>query len=306
MALNIVKGTEPIPVEHPIFCIFGRPGICKTSLGYSAPNPLLLDFDQGAHRAVNRRDTLQIGTWDDVAALISSPEETAGYQTFVVDTVGRALDVITADIARTDPKKAPGGTLSLQGFGVLKTRFRQWMATLRAQGKDVILIAHDREENDGDTKIVRPDIIGASLGEVMRVADFVGYVQMVGRDRVLDFNPTDRWVGKNPAGWKPFKVPAADKAQTFMADLMTQGRAALGQISAESADALGIVEQWRSALEAVNDAETLTKHIAEAQAVPSPIAQAQVKRLLMDRATVLGFTFDKKAGAFLAPAGAAR
>lgn len=300
MALNIISGSEAIPVAHPIFVLFGRPGICKTSLAYSAPKPLLLDFDGGAHRAVNRRDTLQIASWDDVVELMASPDVIAPYDTFIVDTVGRALDVITADIAKTDPKKAPGGVLSLQGYGVLKTRFRQWMATLRSHGKDVLLIAHDREEKDGDSTIVRPDIIGASLGEVMRVGDFVGYLYMSGKDRVLDFNPTDRWVGKNPGQWKPLQVPPAAKAQTFMADLMAKGRAALGQVSAESAKAFEQIESYRLALEGMSLPDELTKAIPEVQALPAGVS-AQVKHLLMARATALGFTFDKKTSAFVAP-----
>lgn len=300
MAITIIKGTEPITVEHPIFALFGRPGICKTSLAYSAPKPLLLDFDGGAHRAVNRRDTLRITSWADVAELMADAHAIEPYDTFVVDTVGRALDVITADIAATEPKKAPGGVLSLQGYGTLKTRFRQWMATLRSHGKDVVLLAHDREEKDGDATIVRPDIIGASLGEVMRVADFVGYLYMSGKDRVLDFNPTDRWVGKNPGAWAPFKVPAAANAQTFMADLMVKGREALGQVSAESAKVLEQVEGWRDGIAAYSTPEEFTRAIPEINTL-APMAQAQIKRLLMDRATALGFTFNTKAKAFTAP-----
>ena len=34
--MKIVKATEPITVEHPVFLIFGQPGIGKSSLGYSA------------------------------------------------------------------------------------------------------------------------------------------------------------------------------------------------------------------------------------------------------------------------------
>ena len=50
--------------------------------------------------------------------------------------------------------------------------------------------------------------------EQAKVADFVGYGYMSGKDRILDFNPTDRWIGKNPGGWAPFKVPAPGKAQS--------------------------------------------------------------------------------------------
>ena len=64
--MKIIKGTDSISVEHPVFLIFGQPGIGKSSLGYSTKDPLLLDFDKGAHRAANRRDSLVIDGWKDV------------------------------------------------------------------------------------------------------------------------------------------------------------------------------------------------------------------------------------------------
>lgn len=298
--MRIIKATDAIPVDHPVFLIFGQPGICKTSLGYSCKDPLLLDYDKGAHRAANRRDTLQIDDWGDVAELLDNRDVLAPYATVVKDTVGRCLDVITADIAATDPKKAPGGNLSQQGWGVLKNRFRSHIAALRSLGKDVLLIAHDKEDKDGDTRIVRPDIVGGSYGEVMKVADFVGYVYMSGKDRILDFNPTDRWVGKNPAGWPAFKVPPVGKAQAFMADLFDKGRAALGAISEESAKVTTQVEDWRSAVEAFTTTDEVNRAIPESQKLTAIVAP-QVKKLIMDRAKVLGFTWDAKAHAFVEP-----
>jgi AAA domain len=296
--VRIIKGVEPIVVTHPVFLIFGQPGICKTSLGYSCKDPLLLDFDQGAHRAANRRDTLQIGSWPDVSELMQNSDVLAPYATVIPDTVGRCLDVMTADIAVTDPKKAPGGNLSQQGWGVLKNRFRSWTSQLRALGKDVLLLAHDKEDKDGDTRIVRPDIIGGSYGEVMKVADFVGYLYMAGKDRVLDFSPTDRWVGKNPGGWTPFKVPPVGKAQTFMAELFDRGREALGTISDESAKVMQNVEDWRANIATFTTPDEINRAIPEAKKLPA-ISAPQVKKLLMDRATALGFAWDPGKNCFV-------
>lgn len=300
--MKIIKSTEVIPVDHPVFLMFGQPGICKSSLGYSAADPLLLDFDKGAHRAANRRDSLVIDTWADVAELMANPKALDPYQTISVDTVGRCLDVMTADIIRETPKYGPNGNLSQQGWGVLKGRFRTWMASLRALGKDVLLIAHDKEDKDGDTRIVRPDIVGGSYGEVMKVSDFVGYLQMVGRDRVLDFNPTDRWVGKNPAGWAPFKVPPVGKATTFMADLFEKGRDALGAISEESARVTQQVEDWRAAIDAYTTADECNRAVAEInKAKLPPIIEPQVKKILLDHAEGKGIKFDKAKKQFVAP-----
>lgn len=295
--LKIIKGTEAIPVEHPVFAWFGQPGIGKSSLGYSTKQPLVLDFDKGAHRAANRRDTLVINTWEDINELMASTDALAPYSTIVVDTVGRCLDMLSADIIASNPKMGNAGNLSLQGFGQLKTRFRTWIAQLRTLGKDVCLIAHDKEESDGDAKIVRPDITGGSYGEVMKVADFVGYLYMAGKDRVLDFNPTHRWIGKNPAGWKPLVLPPIAKCQDFMTTLMEQGREALGQISAESAKVAAQVDDWRNAIDAYATAEECTRALGEIHALPA-IVQPQVKRLLADRVKALDLEYDGQAKVF--------
>jgi hypothetical protein len=298
--MKIIKGTDSIPVDHPVFLIFGQPGIGKSSLGYSAKDPLLLDFDKGAHRAANRRDSLVIDAWKDVAELMESPDALDPYASLTVDTVGRCLDVMTAHIAHTDPKKAPGGNLSLQGWGTLKTNFRMWMAALRAKGKDVVLIAHDKEDKDGDSRIIRPEIVGASYSEVMKCADFVGYMYMAGRRRILDFNPTEKWVGKNPAGWEPFEVPPVTKAQGFMADLFEKGRAALGAMSEESALIVRQVETWRETIAAYTTAKQFNEAIPVIKAT-APIVQAQASKLLMDAAHDKKIGFDKAKKAFLEP-----
>lgn len=300
--MRIIKATETIAVEHPVVLIFGQPGICKTSLAYSANEPLLIDADQGSHRAVNRRDTLAVQSWTDVNELSENSGALEAYLTVVPDTVGRVLDLMVADIIEKNPKYARDGALTQQGWGVLKTRFRTWITLLRSLGKDVILIAHQKEEKDGDVTVVRPDIVGGSYGEVMKIADFVGYIYMVGKDRVLDFNPTDRWVGKNPGAWPPFKVPPVGKATTFLADLMEKGRAALGNISEASAKLTQQVDDWRSAIEAYANVEELNRGLAEIQkAKLSPIADPQVKKLLLERAKVLRCTFDREKAAFVPP-----
>jgi hypothetical protein len=296
--MRIIKATEAIPIEHPVFLIFGQPGIGKTSLGYSADEPLLFDVDKGAHRAVNRRDTLEINSWEDIDELTRNQPALDPYKTVVPDTVGRVLDMMTASILAENPKWGYAGNLNQQGWGVLKTRFRTWMTRLRGFGKDVVLIAHEKEERDGDVRIVRPDITGGSYGEILKIADFVGYIQMVGKQRVLDFSPTERWIGKNPAGWEPFKVPAPEKAQAFMADLMKHGREALGKISAVSAEATQQVDDWRAAIAGYTTPEECTAAIPKITSLP-PIIAAPVKKLLNDRAKALNFTFDKKAAAFV-------
>lgn len=298
--MKIIKATDAIPVDHPVFLIFGQPGIGKSSLGYSCKNALTLDFDKGAHRAANRRDTLVIDSWEDVLELMASEDALEEYDSLVVDTVGRCLDVMTAYMGKTQPKLAPGGSPSLQGWGRLKNDFRMWVSALRTLGKDVLLIAHDKEDKDGDTRVVRPDIAGGSYGEVMKVSDFCGYLYMSGKDRVLDFNPTDRWIGKNPAGWAPFKLPPIGKSTEFMADIFGKGREALGNLSEESALIMRQIETWRGTIIGYTTAAQCNDAIPLIKAL-SPILQVQVSPILMAHATAKGFGFDKATKQFTQP-----
>jgi hypothetical protein len=79
----------PITVERLNVCCTRSPGIGKTSLAFTADNPLLLDFDQGAHRAPNRKDIVRspVGRRRGITA-----DDLSCYNTVIVDTAGRALD----------------------------------------------------------------------------------------------------------------------------------------------------------------------------------------------------------------------
>lgn len=297
--MHIIRSTEPITVQHPKFLIYSPPGVGKTTLAQTTKDPLTLDFDHGAHRAPNRHDVLAINTWGDVEELLQAGETTlAPYSTLIQDTTGRGLDRLTAKLMEDNPKFARGdGGLTQQGYGALGSRFRTFLSRLETLGKDVVMLAHEKEDKDGDVRIVRPDIQGMTFGEVMKQCDFVGYLRIVGKDRILDFNPTDRWHGKNPGQWEPFKVPHYSKEPLFLAGLIDMGRKALGKVSEESAEAASTIADWQAAIEGslVDELESMIPEIQKLQVV----IQAQVKKLWADRVKGMGLSYDKKAGKFV-------
>lgn len=297
--MKIVKGTEPVVVAHPVVLLVGQPGIGKSSLGYSSSAlPLTLDFDQGAHRAANRKDTLQIATWADVVELMDS-DVLDRYKSVNVDTVGRCLDMMIVAMAEESPKLVVNGNPSQQGWAKLKRDFRVWLTRLRSKDLDVLLIAHDKEDKDGEIRKIRADIVGGSYAEVLKNADLVGYLSMNGKERVLDFSPTENYVGKNPGQWPPFKVPAVEKAGTFMADIFTKAREVLGKISEVSADATKIVELWRVVIAALDTPVACTGAVPEIAKLEPLIAREAVKALLTTHVKAKGYKWDKKVGAFV-------
>jgi len=188
--LKITKAADPIEVKHVVVCIHGDPGIGKTSLGFTAEKPLCLAFDSGVYRAgAFRGDCVQIESWRDVSNL--TPADFAGYSTVVVDTAGRALDCLAADLMAQDSKNNRGGALSLQGFGALKSTFYQWLSNLKYIGLDIVLICHSDEQRKGDELITRLDMQGASKNEVYKSADMMGSLSMQRGRRMLNFSPSD-------------------------------------------------------------------------------------------------------------------
>jgi hypothetical protein len=121
---------------------------------------------------------------------------------------------------------------------------------------------------------------------------------MSGRDRILDFNPTDRWIGKNPGQWAPFKVPPPGKAQNFLAELFDEGRKALGRIGAASADVAQQVIDWRANIQTFSRAEEFNRAIPIIKDL-SAILRSQVSDILMAAAREKAIPFDSNTRSFV-------
>lgn len=289
MALKIVRAADPIKVERLNLVLYAPPGVGKTSIAFTADSPLLLDFDQGAHRAANRKDTVRVGSWEDISGMTA--DDLADYKTVIVDTAGRALDHLTVSIIKRgmDPKSR-GGSLTLQGFGKLKAEFVAWLKSINAMGKDVILIAHMDEQRNGDDIIERLDVQGGSKGEVYKAADAMGRIAIREGKRVLLFSPTDTAFGKNPGHLAPLEVPHPDKGPTFLAGVIQSIKARLNEMTEEQTKAQEVLEGWRTVIEQMTEAEHFNEKLVAIKAAPKA-AQA----LFAHAATAKGLVFDAKA-----------
>ena len=294
MALRIIRSTDPITVTRLNVCIYAAPGLGKTSISFTADKPLLLDFDRGAHRSANRKDTVQVERWEDVAHITA--DDLADFNTVVVDTAGRALDTLTPDITRRNPKMGRGGSLTLQGFGQLKAEFVAWLKHLNSLGKDVVLIAHMDEQRNGDEIIERLDVQGGSKGEIYKAADAMGRLSIRDGKRMLNFSPTDASFGKNPGQLEPLEVPHPERDPQFLACVIQQIKDRLNAMTEEQREAQAALEKWRDRTTAAQDVTAINALLPEAKG-----GSQAMKVLLNDRAAALGLAFDTKAGQYAAP-----
>lgn len=296
MALRITRASDPITVERLNLVIYGPPGLGKTSLAFTAEDPLLLDFDQGAHRAAGRKDSVPVRTWDDVAGITA--EDLAPFKTVIVDTAGRALDVLSADIIRGNAKLGRGGALTLQGYGELKARFVSFLKLLNGFGKDVVLIAHMDEQRNGDEVIERLDVQGGSKGEIYKAADGMGRITIKNGQRMLNFSPSDAAFGKNPGQLEPLAIPHHERPEFtgFLAQVIADTKAKLNALTEEQREAQAVLEKWRLSLDDIEDVAGINAALPDAKA-----AGKAVSALLVARAQKLGLTFDAQAKAYVAP-----
>lgn len=294
MALKITRASEPIRVERMNMVIYGPPGLGKSSLAFTADAPLMLDFDNGAHRAAHRKDVVRVSDWSDVASITA--EDLAPYKTIIMDTAGRALDALTVDIIRSNPKHGRGGALTLQGYGELKARFVSFLKLLNSFGKDVVLIAHMDEQRSGDDIVERLDVQGGSKNEIYKAADAMGRLSMVNSNLMLRFSPSDAAFGKNPGQLGPLVVPHCDSTEYhgFLASVIQHTKDRLNTLTEAQQAAIEEQNWFRDTLPSINDVEGINQLVSRAAS-----GGRACKALLHKRATEIGLVFDKSTGKYV-------
>lgn len=241
--IKVTKSTDIIDVKTLCLTIYSQPGLGKSSLAFTASRPLLLDFDNGAHRAVNRGDVVRITEWSEVAGI--KADDVKDYDTIIIDTAGKALDVLAQDVIKSDSRLAYGGALNQQGWGKLGVRFSAFLRLIRGFGKDVILIAHMDEQKDGDAIKERLKVPGGSKDLILTDSDVIARISIFNKERHLVFSPTETSFGKDPAQLVSMPIPDV-KSPEFKACLADVITAVKDKLNAMSDDHLAhkVEVQW--------------------------------------------------------------
>lgn len=295
--MKIIKAAEEILVSQIKVLLFGQPGCRKSSTAITASRPLLLDFDRGAHRAFGRADRLEINAWSDVIEMLNTPNSLDAYNTIILDTVGKLLDMLGAHIISENGKlSTAGGALTLQGYGVRKSHFQNFLNRLMLMGKDCVLICHDKEEKIEDAMKVRPEVSGSSYSDIMKEIDLCGYMETVKGRTMLNFNPSERAIGKNCAGFDLMDL--TDGAIT-MAHIISEAKSVLNKRNAASADVIAEIEAWKAKISEIKTGDEAMKVVSEVSKNQSDTIKQQVRKLLSNKTLSLGLKYDKDAKTYV-------
>lgn len=293
------EADSPIKVSNVIVTIVGEPDSGKSSLPWSAPGCALLNVDNSIHRSAYRAAKRDVLTWTDLKAVHDDPRVKEA-PVVAVDTIGRVVDACVAAVVAENAKGTVfQGAPSQQGWGVVKSRMMPWIH--RFQGKDIVLLCHSREEKKREDLIVRPDITGGTLQEVLKVSDMIGYLTVSGKTRTLDFEHTGDRLVKNSAQLPPMTVPDFSKGRsTFLADLLASVKSALSQQTEESAKAESQIADYRAQFDTFTTPEEFNRalEVLLSPVVPDGAVKAQAKTMLNNRAKAVGIQYNKATKAF--------
>lgn len=293
--MPIIKKNDVTPERPVIIVLYGTPGSGKTSVATTAENPIVIDTDRGYDRAVQRVDTLTASRWEDVLA---ETETLKSYKTVIVDTAKAALDdYLSAYVCEKNYKLKNNG---LKRFGQMADEFKQFVNSLRTNGQDIIFICHDKETQDGDTIKHAPDCTGQSKDLLIRIADQVGYVFIQNKQRVINFEPLDNFVGKNVAqlGMTPIPDAPSKEFDTCMADIIKTVKQSIQSKSEAQRKAQEQLAKLREELDKAETEEDVENIMAQAKDLP-PILKApffaEAKGALVPKC----FVFDAKKKKFV-------
>lgn len=276
--------------------IYGQPGIGKSTLALSAPNPVMIDAENGIKRVEPhlRVPSLQVQKYEEIIALLNS-DEIKPFDTIVFDTMGKVLEIMEPYLISLNPKNATGsGALSLIGYKARKIEFNNLLKLISRLNKSVLFVAHEKEEKNGDEKIIRPDIPGSSGADLIKELDFVGYMEAKGIKRTISFFPTEKYYAKNSLQLdEVIEVPHTKNGNTFISEKivkMTQEKLnKQAELIKEYNSTLESVETYLSGVENPNDAIEVFSDMKDVWD-----AKKRAFYLLKQKAKELGYVYKNK------------
>lgn len=287
--------------------VYGQPGIGKTTLGCSAPAPVLFDFDEGVQRmnVAHQVPTVQVSSWADVTEAFTEIKSGAfPCKSIVIDTAGKMLDFMSRDIIEKNPRYAQSdGALTLKGYGARKQMFVSFIKDVLSSGMNVIFVAHEREDKQGDVIIRRPDMSGSSLGDLMKEIDLVGYMFAdTNNRRVISFEPNSSFYAKNACSVAgTVEIPVVVKDGEAVGDNNFISTILNSYVRTQKAGAEkrkkydSLIDTYKNNIADVKDAKSanklLNKFLEEDHIFNSRLL---IGRMLQTKCSELGFKYDEK------------
>lgn len=285
--------------------VAGAPGLGKTTLALSAPNPLLFDLDNGIARvrAEHRKMASVCETYEELLSDMKS-EEYKNASTIVLDTGGSLVQIMQPWAKTQEPKAARDGRAM---FGVIKREFDRLTWQIRQDGKNVVIVFHTTEVQKGDVTVTRLSCEGSAKDIVWTPADFGGTMFQRGKKRIICFAPTEEAFGKGCFGIHgEYEVPelAPGMPNTFLTDLFEQARKNIADEQEKFSKDKKIydeaVREGTLCIDSVKCADDATACVARLREITHALtSKAELSGKLQNKVNALKLRWDKQSGKYV-------
>lgn len=296
---DIQEGAKKIRV-----LVAGYPGIGKSTLALSAPNPLHIDVDFGIDRIEPRyrKAYIQPRNYDEILEDLT-PINVKDFDTLVFDTGGKLISLMSLWAIKKDPKNGKrDGSLSLPGYGVVGREFVRLMDYCFYElDKNIIIVFHATEEKDGDNTRLRIKVEGQTKNNVWEPMDLGGFVEMYGNDRTIGFSNCERYFAKGTRGISGIrKIPALtptspnDFFTKLFEEYNAKATAEIERNAAEQAAYEAAMIAGSAIVAKVTDADTANANMADFKAIAHALtSKKELGVLWNDKIKACGLMFDE-------------
>jgi len=296
---EIAEGKKKIRI-----LIAGYPGIGKSTLALSAPNPLHIDVDFGIDRIEPRyrKPYIQPQSYDEILEDLTS-ENVKDFETLVFDTGGKLISLMGLWAIKKDIKNGKrDGSLSLQGYGTVGREFVRLMDYCFYElQKHIVVIFHAIEEKDGDNTRLRIKVEGQTKNNVWEPMDLGGFVEILGNDRTIGFSNCEKYFAKGTRGIKGvIKIPelTPTSPNDFLTKLFEQYNALTAKEVEENAEELAAynaaMAEAESIISTITDAATANAAMPKIKAIKHALtSEKEIGAAFNAKTTELNLKFDK-------------
>jgi GTPase SAR1 family protein len=290
--MTITQGEEVLANKLAIL-LYGDPGSGKTSISFSASNPILFDFDGGVHRSEYRtgKAVVRIKSWSEIQKDIPNFDTILKpYDTVIIDTVDSALQYMKLHLEAENVKDARN---QLRIYGKLKEKWFDFLFKLKSMDKNVILLAHDVTEDVNGSARVTPKITGGSKDIVWEKTDVAGYMSVLNNKKTLTFESTDFYVLKNPGKLDAFyQLPDYNIETQFLQGLIDKSIVHINAVNESLMQANKFVAAMVSTIEKATMVDEINEIFDAVAKLESKAIRQQLWSSLKTRAAELKYTFN--------------
>ncbi len=289
--------------------IAGYPGIGKSTLALSAPNPLHIDVDFGIDRIEPRyrKRYIQPASYQEILDDLT-PINVQDFDTLVFDTGGKLISLMSLWAIKKDVKYGQrDGSLSLKGYGFVGKEFVRLMDYCFYElQKNIVIVFHATEEKDGDNTRLRIKVEGQTKNNVWEPMDLGGFVEMYGKDRTIGFSNCERYFAKGTRGISGIrKIPALTpmSPNDFLTQLFEEynhksadevAKAATDQQAYEAA-----MVEGSAIIASIADADSANAAMAPYKAIKHALTSSkELSAAWNEKIKALGLFFDKVLGKY--------